>query len=503
MVRIVLLGLFVGHLSLRGRNSFLAKHNRHALLIFAAVSLLAHVNFLEFHSDGEHVHDREFYHYYVGSKYFAELGYTQLYEATVVANREDDPEGYNPRGGVRDLTNKLKSVGNRNIIGRAARIKQRFSPERWQEFKRDIAVFRSYNKALWRTSLFLSDHGYNGTPVTTAILGSLANHHPGSSASFVNVMAAMDLVLILVLALLIARLLSFEIALSFLFLWCVNPFNDYGFIGGSYLRYSYLNALALGIVCMRAGFQKWSGALLAASALLRVFPVLFYIAILAHDLLNPRRRDLLKKRARFHAAFVLTAIGLLGATSLIDTPSARNPWVLFAESISVHNQKWAANQIGLQYFFFYSHDHNLEAVDSSWPSGERLNWAVEARRTYESRKPLYWISAVLGGLATLSFLRRARANEAFVAGLALVFLSVMASHYYYALLALIPLILPKDARALVALSIAFAIAIAIRLSASLDSIMDLQFLVLNVVVGVLIASLMLMLRLTNDRALSE
>ncbi len=67
------------------------------IALLAAVGLGAHLDFLGFHGERGAVHYWDFFHYYMGSKYFAELGYGGLYDASARADAEDDP------GGVLDL----------------------------------------------------------------------------------------------------------------------------------------------------------------------------------------------------------------------------------------------------------------------------------------------------------------------------------------------------------------------------------------------------------------
>ena len=59
---------------------------RDALLgTLAALSALCWSNFFQFHYS-QYFHPSDLYHYYVGAKYFPELGYTKLYECTAAAD---------------------------------------------------------------------------------------------------------------------------------------------------------------------------------------------------------------------------------------------------------------------------------------------------------------------------------------------------------------------------------------------------------------------------------
>jgi hypothetical protein len=66
---------------------------RRALAVLAAVSAAAYVNFGAFHGNGLFAHDWEQFHYFLGSKYFAEVGYDGLYVASMGAEMQGRPEG--------------------------------------------------------------------------------------------------------------------------------------------------------------------------------------------------------------------------------------------------------------------------------------------------------------------------------------------------------------------------------------------------------------------------
>lgn len=90
------------------------------------------------------------YHYYVGAKYFHEVGYFDLYECTITeAIPRRDLHTYHYRVDTPDCTST-------------------FTPERYEAFQQDIKSSGFYQQAL-------IDKGYNGTPTWTAVFGGLAN----------------------------------------------------------------------------------------------------------------------------------------------------------------------------------------------------------------------------------------------------------------------------------------------------------------------------------------
>lgn len=129
------------------------------LLLAAALSVATYVDFGRFRY-GTYVNEWDTYHYYLGTKYLAELGYDGLYEATVLADHESVHlfRGEN----VRDLRT-YELVPTQVALESARRLRARFTPERWREFVADVAWFERRLPSD-RLAILLEDHGYNGSP---------------------------------------------------------------------------------------------------------------------------------------------------------------------------------------------------------------------------------------------------------------------------------------------------------------------------------------------------
>ena len=141
--------------------------------VLGVSAVLAVATYLDFgvFRYGTYLNEWDFYHYYVGTKYARELGYTNLYGATLAADQEGGLRYHNPRNEIRDLgTAELCNVGK--VAAQAARYRGRFSDPRWREFVADITWFKMQLPA-HRWSLILADHGYNGTPAWSFVVGGL------------------------------------------------------------------------------------------------------------------------------------------------------------------------------------------------------------------------------------------------------------------------------------------------------------------------------------------
>ena len=435
------------------------------LTLLAAGGLFAYLDGFRFHFAFGTAHPLEFYHYFVGSKYFPELGYEGLYNATLIADWEDDVvDDSVPIRNLADYTMARRP----DVLARAAEIKRPFGDERWQAFKLDVAQFRSQAPKYWRSHL-LQDHGYNGTPLTTAVLSGIARAVPLSAASFARIFCWFDLLLIAFASALLARNTGPDGGLLFFVLFCSNPLNDYTFIGGSFLRYLYFVSLALGIDAYERGRLAKSGTLAAASTLLSVFPAVLVAGVWIRDLLAPNRAVRMRAGRPFVMAFGFSIVALLLATSLSRTPTGENAWAMFREAIGVHAQAFTPNRIGLAVIFSYA--SHVETTPAWSADGEFIplpTWSQRAAETLQARRPLYVASQLALASLALLFLRRAPKCEAFFGGLVLLFTFVTLGHYYYGVLSLVPLMFMRRNDAVVPLCVLWLAIIAIRLTADAD-----------------------------------
>lgn len=485
IVQILLLAAFALLLLLKDRVPALG--NRYPALLggLAVAALLLHVDFLV----RERFNINEFYHYYVGTKYFPEVGHSGLYDATVVADYEDDPSSFDPNLGVRSLRT-YEMEPRLASIERAGAIRARFSPERWAAFKTDIAYFREVDGVLWQVGDSLQDHGYNGPPLVTAILGGLARQPFLSGPQYIRLAAWFDIVLIVIAGGIVAIWIGPEAGALFLFLWAVNPFNDFAYIGGAYLRYLHVVALLVALLAYAKGRFVASGAAFAIAGLLRVFPCLLLAGLLVQNLLSRDRRALLRRHAPLFASAAATALILLAATSLIHSPGGENVWNGFSRKLSLHSQRISPNVLGLSYLFFYKDAHNVAEVQRAWEEGREIDWAAEVRNTFAANRGFYLGTVTALALALLILLRRGRPQDGLFAGLVVVFACLHLAHYDYCVLALVPFIFPGRRDALVALAVLGMAAAAARLLPRAVAVLDFRFYLLSVLMALYFVSML-------------
>ena len=480
--RIALLVLFALILFLDHRRS--RRLSPGLLWALAGLALAAHLDF----RPARNLHTHEFFNYYMGTKYFPELGYTRLYDATVIADSEDTPATFDPNGLIRSLW--TYEMGPRRLpLLRTQATKGRFTPERWAAFKQDIAFFRESDGVLWTMGDSLRDFGYNGSPLVTAILGGVTRLVPLPAARFIPVAAWFDIALVVIVSIVAAAKADARAGPLFLFLWAVNPLNDHAYIGGAYLRTLHILALFAALLLYARRRFVASGALLAVAALLRVFPITLLAGLCAQNLLHRDRRTLLRRHAPLYASAAATALALVALTSFVSGPGDPGAWFDFAGKMRLHSQRLAPNVLGLSYLFFYSEAHDAEHVAAARAEGRSMNWVVEAHRTLEARRGLFAAALVLFFAAVVLLLRRGAPEDGLFAGLVAVFALLHLAHYDYSVLSLVPFVYPGRPGVLPALTLSLPVA-GVLLAPGVVPILDERFFLVSAVLTLFLATLL-------------
>ena len=211
------------------------------------------------------VHEHDGFHYFVGAKYFDELGYTRLYACSLQADLE---AGLSSGSRIRNLeTNVMEPSIAAADAARAC--KERFSRERWRAFAADVGWFRDrLPLAEWQQ--IRSDHGFNGSPVWMLAGTALAN--AVSAAQIYRWLTLLDPLLDAALFAGVAFAFGWRTACVAAVFFGTNGFDGYDWTAGSVLRQDWLVALGLGIAASRRGRPALAGALLGVATLLRIFP---------------------------------------------------------------------------------------------------------------------------------------------------------------------------------------------------------------------------------------
>ena len=239
------------------------------------------------------LHWHETYHYYMGSKYFPELGYHGLYEATLLADYElfedfdliEQNIPFVSLTHVRDLTDVMETVPVAEALERAKqRYRPRFTNARWELFKKDwLTLKKLSNTSQQNHALF--DAGFNPPPSWAVIGSTVSNLIPISKDWFdypatldqIEILAYFDVLLFGFASIFLFRAFGLGGLAAFWVIFSTSALSAYGWNTGSYFRFLWLFGLILGICQLKQREYFWAGLWLTFAACMRGFPAVFLV----------------------------------------------------------------------------------------------------------------------------------------------------------------------------------------------------------------------------------
>jgi hypothetical protein len=387
-----------------------------ALGVVAALSLAVYADFLRVR-----VHYHEVAHYYLGSKYFDELGYWGLYTAMLRADAEQ--HGALQVTDARDLTGSRLLVPSHVLLLRSQPVKDAFTPDRWLAFKEDFTLL--YDRLGPHYAGVLRDHGFNASPLWALIGGAVTNLVPSGSLWGIRALVLLDLPLLLGTLVAVARCFGLRAAFLSVIHFAVLFGATFGWTGGAVLRHMWFSASLLALCAFQRARPALAGSLLAFSAMLRVFPAFFMAGVVLGSIqdVRLRRRWSGPHRAAL-AGFLLAATGLFVVTGLL--PRGYESWVDFADNLSRHTQAVLANLVGLT---------------RALCTPAELGWGLMATASVRPAVRAVQLVTVLPAVAVAVALvaRRRDLVGASALGVPLIFASVDLTSYYYSFLVFLTL----------------------------------------------------------------
>lgn len=368
----------------------------------------------------EYYHRHEFYHYYLGAKFSNELGYTRLYECTFVAEIENGHGASIRKRQIRNLeTNLLMPSVDTYVFSKPELCKKHFAPDRWSSFKRDIAWFhQSAAGSYWEG--MQHDHGYNPPPVWTMTGKLFANLAPAGD-TFFKVLAGMDIGLHLGIVCLFYWAFGWRVATVATVYWGANAPADFLWTGGAFLRQDWLFLLVAALCLARKRRFVLAGYALTWSALLRVFPAVFFVGcgvVITLTVFNQLRRRaalrgesrLLSHLPRQHRRFVLgcaLALGTLVPVSI--AVCGPRSWVEFRDhTLKTHSGTPLTNHMGLPAMLTHNWEARMRFMRNDNQEDAYTDWKNERRHRFQQLKGVWLaILAILFGW-TVWALRRTR-----------------------------------------------------------------------------------------------
>ncbi len=393
------------YLKKRGGGTRHTKISDTILVVLGAVALLSYVNFKPLSTQPN---NWDLFHYYVGSKYFQEIGYTRLYACVARAEAENDDEAVAhaaKRRTIRDLeTNEL--VASRNYFFSENYCKERFSAARWESFKNDIGFFRGRLQDLWE--LAQVDHGFNPSPVWI-LAGGLVSGTVALSENAITGMVLLDIILLLGSVALLAWAFGLPTAAFAAIASMASGGIDWSWAGGGVLRLDWFFMAVLSVCAMKREHYVLAGAALGYAAALRVFPAIFALGPfigLVYAMVK-RRPDQARAYGKFFAGMAISGAVLLAAVSaLYGVDSLR----AFADNTRKHSAVVSTNNVGLRTVLTYRPDTAVRNTIDIDAREAHLYWKWEEAKAVAKKNvvpayiavvavclPLFVLAVISGG----------------------------------------------------------------------------------------------------------
>jgi hypothetical protein len=434
--------LFLGaELRRLGKDHLHRKLRDRALMVLGAISFLTYFNF-GFAHFGNMIHDWEWTHYYVGSKYFHELSYDRLYECLGVADVE---EGLRHRVETRKLTNLRTNAlePSDDILAHPERCKEHFTDARWQSFKHDVKFFRD-RQSPRRWDDLQSDHGYNATPVWNIAGSVLANLAPASTAQLYTLALLDPLYMVAMVAVMIWAF-GWQVTCVGLLVFATNFPSRFYWTGGSFLRWDWLFYLVAAVCCLKKDRPLLAGLALGYSTLLRVFPLFVFSGpLLAAGYHLYKHRTLDRRAVRFFFGAAL-AVALLVPVSL-QVGGGVEAYRRFAQNTTKHKETPLTNYMGLRTVVAYRPSEAGYMLRNDRYTDPWIKWKEARQRGFREAKPVYYL-AVLAFLGLLGLAVKQRPYwQAAALGVLFIPFGVELTSYYYAFVVAAALLHAQDER---------------------------------------------------------
>ena len=427
--------LFGGLALARLRRDALGRRTRDGLLVSLALLTIVAWWFPRQGGFGVWFHPFDAFHYYIGGKYFPELGYTRIYECSV---RADVEAGFGTRvsqSTIRDLeTNRLENAGP--LVTEPDRCKKHFSEARWRAFSGDIAWFRQ-GLPFESWLKIRTDHGYNAPPAWGLLGTPLTNTGPASIGQL-RLLTMIDPLLLTMMFGAVAWAFGWRSLCIALIFWGTNQPARWEWVGGSILRYDWLALSVAGICCLRRERPTAAGVLLAYATCLRIFPGLIAASLALTALIQmalERSFRPTESQRRFGLAFAGSALILVGLSSAIA--GGVRSWGDFVQNTRTHFETASDNDVGLRALLSYDYDRRIAVATDRTKTDLYEEWRGDRSETFAGRRLVYAL-IVVGFAVLLAVVASRRPQQPdwviAVLGVALIPVVLKLSSYYYAIL---------------------------------------------------------------------
>lgn len=313
--------------------NFLPRNTAISVLILISLFGTANLYYWNKNTLVSHIDSYDVFHYFLGTKYFEEVGYYDLYPVMILADLENGMYDNKLRfyrsqdaSGFKTKQDIAKAVQRGRIVRQ-----QRFTQERWKAFEHDFLHLQRKQqlpKGRWRAAVH--ETGFLATPAWLTVFSPLIKSVP---VEWIKGFCRLDILLL-------------GISFGFIYwaygtipsLWAyaffVVTFSLHWLIPGTILlRYPWLCALMVAMALIKKSKPFWGGALTAFSGLMRVFPVVWAFGPGAQWFFGLFNKTISKKRG-----LTLSFYFLLGFFTLFIGLQAISSFSFGMKTVTQHAQ---------------------------------------------------------------------------------------------------------------------------------------------------------------------
>jgi hypothetical protein len=411
-------------------------------IAFTVLGFLAYFDFFNPNVRyADYYHRHEFYHYYLGSKYSHALGYTRLYECTMIAEVENGRGAQIEKREIRDLTvNLIRPVTETYVFKDPAECKKRFSPSEWEDFRKDVAWFEGTARGNYWENM-QQDHGYNPPPVWTAT-GKLFSSLAPAGDHFFKLLSLLDIALQAGTLLMLGWAFGYRVMTVASVFWGTNAPANFYWTGGAFLRQDWVFLMVAAVCFARKRRFALAGGALTWSSLLRVFPMVAFAGwIVVFAIHFWKKRSLHPDHKKVIAGCIVAAGLLVPASVVVAGPEAYRD---FFAHIRVHNRTPLTNHMGLETMLVHDWQGRMRFTRDSTLDDPFELWKQGRRDRFDHMKPVFFAISGAVFLWIAWALRRTKSLW-IAAGLSIplvISLTNLTCYYYCMWLITIPLIVP-------------------------------------------------------------
>ncbi|MBW2696799.1 MAG: hypothetical protein JRE70_10025 [Deltaproteobacteria bacterium] len=341
-----------------------------------------------FERSASSLHLKDVYHYWLGTRYFAELGYGELYDCTLAVAEEQDWWWVHALPYARDLRT-MQTREARALIQRGVReCKGQFSEARWASFTKDVTWFNEqFGAHQWRR--VLNDHGYNPSPIWALAAAPFA---AAVSPESLRWLARLDVLLLAGAFTAVGWAFGLELACLTIVIWGTGWLWDARWVGNAFLRQMWFSAALVGLCCLKQRREIAASVLIGYASWLRLFPA---IALAGYGLSAVRRwiraGSLPRDARRFALGFAVSS-AVLVAASFASSGIDLETYEGFGRNLVTLRTVPSINLVGLEPLLW-----RLDGTSEIWRMPTEAIAEQPLDRPSESRVMLWLVGAIAIG----------------------------------------------------------------------------------------------------------